>query len=132
MSEPQHELKELKQEVADLWVRFRKEEPVVVEDEPRRTLSQQAKALEARRRELSERRVSLRSQLDVARRRTSRLAPVARFFGGLVGVVVTSALVLPLVPELAAETLSLGVPQGAAVLTFALVLLALAVSGGEG
>lgn len=132
MSEPQHELRELKQQVADLWVRFKKDEPVLADDEPRRALSQQAKALEGRRHELSLRRLSLRSQLDVARRRASRLAPVARFFGAMLGVASALSLMGPVVPEVAAESLLLGVAEGAAVLTFSLLLLALAVSGGEG
>jgi hypothetical protein len=126
MSEHQGELKELKQEVAELWVRFRAEQPGVPEDEARRALAAQAKALESRRRALSDRRSVLERQLDVAGRRASRWAPVLRFLGGVAGAVAGVALGLPLVPAVAARAVDLGELQGAAVLTGSLLLLAIA------
>ena len=41
-----NELSELKQEVAELWTRYRKEEPRQVEDEGRRALAELNRALE--------------------------------------------------------------------------------------
>lgn len=131
MSEHQGELKELKQEVAALWVRFRAEQPGVPDDEARRALSAQVQALEAKRRALSARRSALGNQLDVARRRASRWVPVLRSLGVVAGVVAGVALGPSLVPEVAAWSVDLGGPQGAAVLTGSLLLLASAVRGVE-
>lgn len=129
MSEPQVELNALKHEVAELWTRFRKEEPKVVDDEARRALSEKTKSLELKRRHLADRRAVLKQQLDVARRRRSRIAPVVHFFGGLAGLVVTFLAVLPFVPQFAELSLLLEPAHGAAVLSVSLVLLAFALSG---
>lgn len=129
MSEPQVELNALKHEVAELWTRFRKEEPRVVDDEGRRALSEQTRSLELKRRHLADRRSVLRLQLEVARRRRSRIAPAVHFFGALAGLVVTFVAVLPFVPDVAELSLLLEPSHGAAVLSVSLVMLAFAMSG---
>ncbi len=121
-----NELSELKQEVAELWTRYRKEEPREVDDEGRRALAGLNRTLEAKRRALSDRSATLRSELEAHRRRASQLAPVVRVFGGMIGSVLALILVGALMPELAPLELSVG--QGAVVLSASLVLAALSVA----
>lgn len=125
------ELSQLKQEVAELWARYRKDAPLAVDDEGRRVLAEQNRTLEAKRRALSDRSAALRHELDVHRRRASRLSPVVRVFGGLIGSVVTAGLLVFVLPEVAERSVWLTKAQGAAVLSAALLVLALSVSRAE-
>ena len=88
------ELTELKAEVAELWAKYRKEEPRVFEDDSRRELAALNRTLETKRKALSDRSASLRSELDAHRRRASRLSPVVRVFGGIIGAALTTAIVI--------------------------------------
>jgi CBS domain-containing protein len=128
MIERHVELSQLKQEVAELWTRFRKDEPAPGDDDARRALATHNRNLEATRRVLVERRTTLRHELDVFRRRASRLAPVVRVFGGLIGVTLAGALVGATLLELAGFSVELTVSQGAGILTASLLVLALAVA----
>lgn len=128
MNEPHAELSQLKQEVAELWTRFRKDEPSPVDDEGRRALAELNRTLEAKRRSLADRRTILRHELEVLRRRASRLAPAVRVLGGLLGVALAAVGVHPALPEVARLSLDLASAHGAAVLTCSLLLLALAVA----
>lgn len=125
-----NELSELKQEVAELWARYRKEEPRSGDDEGRRALAELNRSLEAKRRALADRSSTLRLELEAHRRRASQLAPAVRVFGGLIGCVVALAIVGSLMPELASVELSVG--QGAVALCVALVLTALSVARTDG
>lgn len=128
MSEKHAELSQLKQEVAELWTRFRKDEPAPGDDDARRALADQNRSLEAKRRLLGERRTSLRRELEASRRRASRLAPAVRVFGGLVGAVVAALSLGPVLPSLAELSVGLTTSPGAAVLAASLLLLALSVA----
>lgn len=128
MTQTHPELSQLKQEVAELWTRFRKDEPAAADDEGRRVLAELNRSLEAKRRLLADRRAALRVELDVLRRRASVLAPVVRVFGGLVGAALAALGLAPLMPDVAALSLQLGVPLGAVVLTGSLLLVGLAVA----
>ncbi len=122
------ELSQLKQEVAELWTRYRKDEPVPVDDEGRKALSELNRSLEAQRRALSDRSSLLRTELLVQRRRASRLSPVVRVIGGLIGSAVTAVLVGVMVPELAAWSIDFTPAQGSVVLAFSLLVVGLVVS----
>lgn len=128
MIERHVELSQLKQEVAELWTRFRKDEPAQGDDDVRRALAAQNRSLEATRRVLVERRTTLRHELDVFRRRASRLAPVVRVFGGLIGVALALAALVTILPDLAGFSVGLTAPQGAGILTASLLVLALSVT----
>lgn len=125
------ELSQLKQEVAELWVRYRTDMPASVEDEGRKALSEQNRNLEAKRRALSGRSATARYQLELQRKRASRLSPVVRVLGGAIGSVLTAVGLGSLIPELATQTLALAPSQGAVVVGVSLVLLALSVSRAE-
>lgn len=122
------ELSQLKQEVAELWTRYRKDEPVVADEEGRKALSELNRSLEAQRRALSDRSSTLRSELEVQRRRAWRLSPVVRVFGGLIGSAVAGGLASVAFPELAALTVELSPGQGAGVLACSLLVVGLCVS----
>jgi hypothetical protein len=122
------ELTQLKQEVNELWSRYRKHEPWPTEDEGRRLLAEKNRSLEAKRRVLSDRSSTLRLELEQHRRRASRLSPVVRVFGGLVGSLVMAVLLAMVLSEVAALSVALTAAQGAAVLTGSLLLVALSVS----
>ena len=128
MIERHVELSQLKQEVAELWTRFRKDEPAPGDDEVRRALAAQNRSLEATRRVLVERRTTLRHELDVFRRRASRLAPAVRVFGGLAGVTLAGLVLATVLPDLAALSAGVTASQGAAILTVSLLVLALSVA----
>ena len=122
------ELTQLKQEVNELWSRYRKHEPWPTEDDARRQLAEKNRTLDAKRRLLSDKSAALRLELEQYRRRASRLSPVVRVFGGLIGSLVTAVALSLVLPELAERTVALTATQGAAALTCALLLLATSVS----
>jgi hypothetical protein len=122
------ELTELKQEVAELWAKYRKEEPRVIEDESRRELAALNRTLETKRRALSDRSSSLRLELEAHRRRASRLSPVVRVFGGIIGAALSSALVIVLAPEFAQSAISFSAGQGVVLICASLLLTGLCVS----
>lgn len=122
------ELTDLKQEVAELWAKYRKEEPRVLEDESRKELATLNRTLETKRKALSDRSASLRSELDAHRRRASRLSPVVRVFGGIIGAAIASSIVIAMAPELAEGALQFSAGQGVVLLTFSLLLSGLCVS----
>ncbi|MDP1824034.1 MAG: hypothetical protein Q8L48_12355 [Archangium sp.] len=122
------ELSQLKQEVAELWARYRKDAPLAVDDEGRRVLAEQNRTLETKRRALSDRSATLRHELEQHRRRASRLSPVVRVFGGFFGSLLTAALLGLVLPDVAALSVGLTTAQGAAILSGALLVLALSVS----
>lgn len=125
------EISQLKQEVAELWTKYRKDLPHSADDETRSRLAEQNRALETKRRTLSERSSTLRTLLEQQRRQASRLAPVVRVAGGLLGGLVTSAALATLITQLAEFTTELSPGQGVGVLSCALVLVALSVSRAE-
>lgn len=122
------ELSQLKQEVAELWARYRKDAPLAVDDEGRRVLAERNRTLEAKRRALSDRSATLRHELEVERRHASRLSPVVRVFGGLIGSLVTAGLLVFALPDVAERSVGLTTAPGAAILSGALLVLALSVS----
>ena len=122
------ELSQLKQEVAELWTRYRKDEPVLVDDEGRKVLSELNRTLEGQRRALSDRSSTLRIELEVQRRRASRLSPVVRVIGGVIGSAVTAVLAGAVMPALAAWSMEFTPAQGSVLLAFSLLLVGLAVS----
>ena len=125
------ELSELKQEVAELWARYRKEEPKQVGDESHKALAELNRALEKKRRALSDRSAALRHELDVHRRKASRLSPVVRVLGGIIGSGLTAAIIGSVLPELSEHSIDLGVGQGAVMLSVSLLIAALSVSRAE-
>ena len=122
------ELTQLKQEVNELWSRYRKHEPWPTEDEARRLLAEKNRALEAKRRVLSDKSSALRLELDQYRRRASRLSPVVRVLGGVIGALGTAATLSFVLPDVAAFSIGLTPAHGAAMLSCALLLVALCVS----
>ena len=106
------EISQLKQEVAELWTRYRKELPHSADDECRGRLAEQNRALEAKRRTLSERSAALRARLELQRLRASRLAPVVRVVGGVLGGVLTAVAISTMLPQLAAFSIELSPGQG--------------------
>jgi hypothetical protein len=125
------ELTELKAEVAELWAKYRKEEPRVLEDDARRELAALNRTLETKRKALSDRSASLRSELEAHRRRASRLSPVVRVFGGIIGAAIASAIVIAMVAELAEASMDFSAGQGLVLICFSLLLTGLAVSKTE-
>ncbi len=122
------ELTELKAEVAELWAKYRKEEPRVFEDDSRRELAALNRTLETKRKALSDRSASLRSELDAHRRRASRLSPVVRVFGGIIGAALTTAIVITMAQDIAEQSIGLTAGQGLVILCFSLLITGLAVS----
>lgn len=121
------ELSELKNEVASLWSRFRREEPQPNDDELRRGLVEQLRAREGARRALAERAENLRRELEQHRRRASRLAPLVRFAGGVVGAGLCGLLFV-LLPAEAVPVLPQGAAVGGALFVGALLLVAVALA----
>ncbi|MFO0595908.1 MAG: hypothetical protein U0228_11400 [Myxococcaceae bacterium] len=82
------ELSHLKNEVAELWKRFKKDEPTKKPaDDPERTkLTAEVRALDVRSRELMTRRDALRMELDHERRKYASRLPVVRGVGLVFGV----------------------------------------------
>ena len=122
------ELTELKAEVAELWAKYRKEEPRVLEDDARRELAALNRTLETKRKALADRSASLRLELEAHRRRASRLSPVVRVFGGLIGATIGSVIVITMVAEVAEASTEFSAGQGLVMLCFSLLLTGLAVS----
>lgn len=117
-NESHHELSALKQEVADLWRRFRQHEGEqdVGEDPARAQLSEQARVLEGKRKLLVERREVVRAVLEKDRQQASRFVPVVRALGLLLGGVAAMAAAWLALPEVAALSVDFGVAQGAVLL----------------
>ena len=113
MTERATELSSLKQEVAELWSRYRKDEPVPGDEAERQSLGAQLRALEVKQRELVDRRSALRSAVEAERRRVSAFAPVLQLCGAVVGVVITALAVGPVLPLVADWSLSLDAVHGA-------------------
>ena len=133
MIETHAELSQLKQEVEELWSRYRKDAPALSgDDEARRTLSEQSRSLEAKRRLLSDRSATLRHELEAYRRRASRLSPVVRVFGGLVGAAMAAVVLATGLQDVVDLSVSLSAAQGAGLLSAALLVVALCVSRAEG
>jgi hypothetical protein len=122
------ELTSLKQEVAELWSRYRKEEPRPADDEGRRALAELNRTLEAKRRGLADRSAALRLELEQHRRRASRLSPVVRVFGGMIGSAFAAAVLGSFLPECAELSNELSVGQGVVALSVALLMAAVSVS----
>ena len=113
MTERATELSSLKQEVAELWTRFRKEEQSQGNTAERMELSERARAFEVKQRVLVERRATLREVLETERRRLSRFVPVIHGFGVLVGLVAGAFGVAMVVPDVATWSLCLAPGHGA-------------------
>lgn len=113
MTERATELSSLKQEVAELWSRYRNDEPVPGDEAERQSLGAQLRALEVKNRELVDRRAALRSAVEAERRRVSAFAPVLQVCGATVGVVVTALALGVVLPTVADWSLSLEAAQGA-------------------
>lgn len=123
------ELSQLKQEVAELWTRYRQHQPPALfgEDEERRGLAEQNRTLEGKRRALSERSSTLRLELEAHRRKAARLSPVARVVGGFIGIVTATAGSSVVLPDLAALSVGLSAAHGAIALAVSLFVLGLCV-----
>lgn len=113
MTERATELSSLKQEVAELWSRYRKDEPMPGDEGERQSLGAQLRALEVKHRELVDRRSALRSAVEAERRRVSAFAPVLQTCGAVVGVVVTALALGVVLPTVADWSLSLEAVHGA-------------------
>lgn len=113
MTERATELSSLKQEVAELWSRYRKDEPLPDDEVERPRLSEQVRALELKQRALADRRSVLRSAIEAERRRLSAFAPILQGCGAVCGVVVTALCVGVLLPTFADSSLSLTTGHGA-------------------
>ncbi|MDP3500941.1 MAG: hypothetical protein Q8S33_11430 [Myxococcales bacterium] len=113
MTERATELSSLKQEVAELWSRYRKDEPVPGDEVERQRLGAQLRALEVKHRELIDRRSALRSGIEAERRRVSAFVPVLQMGGAVVGVVVSLLTLGVVLPTVADWSLSLGTLHGA-------------------
>ena len=106
MTERVTELSSLKQEVATLWSRYRKEEPLPGDETERQQWSSQLRALEGKQRALADRRALLRSAIEAERRRVSAFAPILQAGGGVVGLFIAAlgvGLVLPMVADWSAS-----------------------------
>ncbi len=121
MSEKYAELSLLKQEVAELWGRFRKDEAPAGNDDERRSLADLARTLETKRRLLADRRTELRDRLDSERRRTSRFVPVVHGLGMFAGVGLGAVAMGWLVPLAAEWCLALTPIHGALLVAVALL-----------
>jgi hypothetical protein len=128
MTESHAELSQLKQEVAELWSRYRKDAPLVADDEARHALALRNRNLEAKRKMLSERSATLRAELEQLRRRASRLSPVVRVLGGVMGAVLAGVMLSTILQDVADASVGLTIAQGAGLLTASLLLVALSVS----
>ena len=108
------ELSQLKQEVAELWTRYRQQQPQPLfgEDDERRKLAELNRTLEGKRRALAEKSFALRLEVEVHRRSSARLSPLARVLGGFLGTLFACISVASGVPELAATTSGFGAVQG--------------------
>ncbi|MDP1917525.1 MAG: hypothetical protein Q8L14_14890 [Myxococcales bacterium] len=113
MTERATELSSLKQEVAELWSRYRKDEPVPGDEVEKQSLGVQLRALEVKHREWVDRRSVLRSALEAERRRVSVFAPVLQVCGAVVGVLVSALAIGAVLPAVADWSLSLGALHGA-------------------
>jgi hypothetical protein len=84
------DLSSLKQEVADLWRRFKTEEPSnrPEHDPLRQQLVEKTRTLDLRQKELMVRRDALRHELELEHARTSGRLPVFRGLGLFVGLLV--------------------------------------------
>ena len=127
------ELTQLKQEVAELWTRYRQQQPQPLfgEDEERRTLAELNRTLEGKRRALADKSSTLRLELEVIHRTAARLSPVARVFGGLLGTLLSAGLVAAVLPELAPVTSGFGALQGVVACGLSLVVVGLSVKRAE-
>ena len=123
------ELTQLKQEVAELWTRYRQQQPQPLfgEDEERRSLTELNRTLEGKRRALADKSSTLRLELEAIRRTAARLSPVARVFGGLLGTLLAAGLVAAVLPELASATSGFGTVQGVVAWGFSLLVVGLSV-----
>jgi ferric-dicitrate binding protein FerR (iron transport regulator) len=103
------ELSSLKSEVAELWKRFKKDEPRsgTSEDPARKALVEQIKALDVRQKELMVRRDAMRHELEVLRARSAGRRRVARQVGFLVGIALGVLSALAAAPALADFTVRL-------------------------
>ena len=122
------EISQLKQEVAELWTRYRQGLPQSADDGCRSRLAEQNRMLEAKRRTLSDRSAMLRTQLERQRRQVSRLAPVVRVVGGLLGAMFTAGALSTMLPRVAEFSIELSPGQGGAMLGCALLLVAFSAS----
>ncbi len=124
------ELSQLKQEVADLWTRYRQHQPQPLfgEDEERRKLVELNRTLEGMRRALSERSSTLRLEREAHRRHAARLSPVAKVVGGALGVVAASGVFVLNLPGLASLSTGLSAGHGVAACAACLLLLAVTLS----
>lgn len=104
------ELSSLKNEVAELWKRFKSEEPsssVRHDDPQRQALVAQIKALDVKQKELMVARDSLRHELVVERARIAGRKPGLRGLGLVVGVLIGIAAAIAVMPSVAEFTLTL-------------------------
>jgi len=127
------ELTQLKQEVAELWARYRQQQPQPLygEDEERRTLAELNRSLEGKRRALSDRSSALRLELENHRRRSARLSPVARVVGGFLGTVMGAVGISAVMPEVASFSLSFSSGHGVVAIAGALLVLGFCVARAE-
>lgn len=113
MTERATELSSLKQEVAELWSRYRKDEPAPDLGADRLALVEQVRELDVKQRALVSRRSVLQSAIDAERRRVSAFVPVLRACGAVVGFGVTALVVVNVLPAVADWSLSLTAVHGA-------------------
>lgn len=113
------EVSQLKQEVAELWRRFRQREgepSLTAEDPTRDRLAEQARVLEGKRRLLVARRDEVRATLDEAERSGSRFVPVLTGLGLLVGGLGAAGVAWGLLPHVAELTVGFGPALGGVLL----------------
>lgn len=103
------ELSSLKNEVAELWKRFKTEEPASAghDDPARKVLVDQIKALDVKQKELLVKRDSLRHEVEVERARLAARAPGLRALGILLGVLIGVATAIAAMPGVADFTVTL-------------------------
>lgn len=103
------ELSSLKSEVAELWKRFKAEEPSssTHDDPARQALVADIKALDVKQKELMVRRDALRHELERERARVAGRAPGWRALGFIIGVSLGVLAVFAVTPEVAALTVRL-------------------------
>ncbi len=119
--DPPPELSTLKQEVAELWSRYRSTEPPLGGDDAERLLlKEKTRLFEATRRLLAERRTSLRERLEVEGRRRSRFLPLVQGLGVVLGLGLGALGVAEVVPEVAAWSVGLSPAVGAVLVGVAL------------
>lgn len=111
------ELSSLKQQVAELWRRFKTEDQSTPSDDPqRRALAEQTRTLDLKQKELMLRRDALRHELELERARQAGRAPLFKTFGFLLGLGVGVAGVCLGLDDFAAATLGLSPLAGVAML----------------